>query len=220
MGNAVKRLSRLGAMKFAPTLLVLISISAVGCRSTPAPCSGVSVGPAFETHYSPAENLEAIDNRLITSAHSTLDLCAYSLTDHQLGEALLAAARRGVHVRIYLDQVQTQGELSREDKKASAASDDEEGDSTSSLNVLRALDSAANVEVRVKRSKTLMHLKSYAVDGAVLRSGSANFSPTGEKRQDNDLTLTSDPDAVARFERNFAALWARPDNGSLTSLRR
>ncbi|MGI4831357.1 MAG: phospholipase D-like domain-containing protein [Janthinobacterium lividum] len=46
---------------------------------------------------------------------------------------------------------------------------------------------AAGIEVRVKGARDLMHLKSYAVDGRLLRSGSANWSPTGLKRQDNDV---------------------------------
>ena len=32
-----------------------------------------------------------------------------------------------------------------------------------------------------------MHLKAYAIDGQVLRTGSANFSTSGENAQDNDL---------------------------------
>jgi phosphatidylserine/phosphatidylglycerophosphate/cardiolipin synthase-like enzyme len=32
-----------------------------------------------------------------------------------------------------------------------------------------------------------MHFKSYVVDGSLLRTGSANWSPTGLKRQDNDV---------------------------------
>ena len=33
----------------------------------------------------------------------------------------------------------------------------------------------------------LMHLKGYCVDHRLLRTGSANFSQSGETRQDNDL---------------------------------
>ena len=32
-----------------------------------------------------------------------------------------------------------------------------------------------------------MHLKGYCVDHRLLRTGSANFSRSGETRQDNDL---------------------------------
>jgi phosphatidylserine/phosphatidylglycerophosphate/cardiolipin synthase-like enzyme len=34
-----------------------------------------------------------------------------------------------------------------------------------------------------------MHLKSYQIDGRLLRTGAANFSASGLKRQDNDLIV-------------------------------
>ena len=42
-----------------------------------------------------------------------------------------------------------------------------------------------------------MHLKAYAIDGAVLRSGSAIFSRSGERDQDNDLIVIRDVSAAA-----------------------
>ena len=59
-----------------------------------------------------------------------------------------------------------------------------------------------------------MHLKSYAVDGRLLRTGSANWSPTGLKRQDNDVLYESSPVAVERFERKFEEMWEKPTNGT------
>ena len=46
-----------------------------------------------------------------------------------------------------------------------------------------------------------MHLKAYAVDGRLLRTGSGNFSRPGLSQQDNDLVLISDPAAIDAFER-------------------
>jgi phosphatidylserine/phosphatidylglycerophosphate/cardiolipin synthase-like enzyme len=44
--------------------------------------------------------------------------------------------------------------------------------------------------MRFKRSGApLMHLKSYQIDGRWLRTGAANFSASGLKRQDNDLLV-------------------------------
>ncbi len=60
-----------------------------------------------------------------------------------------------------------------------------------------------------------MHLKSYQVDGRVLRSGSANFSVSGEERQDNDLIVVESPQAAARFREVFDRLWQRADNQKL-----
>ena len=57
-----------------------------------------------------------------------------------------------------------------------------------------------------------MHLKQLLVDGRLLRTGSANWSPSGEKRQDNDAYYSTDPNAIERFERDFETLWNRSDN--------
>ena len=38
----------------------------------------LSVNNVLETHYSPAEVLEALDRNAFLSAHSSIDTCAYS----------------------------------------------------------------------------------------------------------------------------------------------
>jgi phosphatidylserine/phosphatidylglycerophosphate/cardiolipin synthase-like enzyme len=53
----------------------------------------------------------------------------------------------------------------------------------------------------------LMHLKAYAIDGALLRTGSANFSTSGENAQDNDLVVIREPSAAAKFEAHFERMW-------------
>lgn len=172
---------------------------------------------AVEVHYSPAENLEHIDVTLINQARSTIDIAAYSLADYAVADALVQAANRGVKIRIYRDLTQFQGEDAR-DRKASRSrrnSDDDNDDSDATGSALQRLSASRNIEIRIKHSKTLMHLKSYAVDGQILRTGSANFSPTGEKRQDNDLILFHDAAAAQHFEQNFNAIWSRPDNQPL-----
>jgi phosphatidylserine/phosphatidylglycerophosphate/cardiolipin synthase-like enzyme len=57
-----------------------------------------------------------------------------------------------------------------------------------------------------------MHLKQLCVDGRLLRTGSANWSLSGEKREDDDADYSTDPNAIERFERDFEALWNRSDN--------
>ena len=170
----------------------------------PAPVHGVPLGE----HYSPAENLEAIDVAMIDRARRTIDIAMYSFTDRAIAEALLRAAKRGVRVRIYRDRIQVR----------------DRGDKTR-----RLLDSRAGKEhitVRVKRnsSRNIMHLKAYLIDGKILRTGSANWSPPGEgaycrkgyrshrAQQDNNLFLTDNPKEAARFERTFDRIFARESN--------
>jgi PLD-like domain len=54
-----------------------------------------------------------------------------------------------------------------------------------------------------------MHLKSYQIDGRLLRTGAANFSASGLKRQDNDLIIIESTDAAAAFRRNFDGQFAK-----------
>jgi phosphatidylserine/phosphatidylglycerophosphate/cardiolipin synthase-like enzyme len=133
-------------------------------------CSPGLADPAPALHYAPAENLERLDAALIDQAKHEIDMAAYVLTDWPVMLALTRAADRGVKVRIYLDGTQfSEREPAR---------------------VFRDLADTPGVEVRTKRDNSaLMHLKSYEIDGRLLRTGAANFSASGLKRQDNDLII-------------------------------
>jgi phosphatidylserine/phosphatidylglycerophosphate/cardiolipin synthase-like enzyme len=65
------------------------------------------------------------------------------------------------------------------------------------------------VEIRVKRENSaFMHFKSYEIDGQLLRTGAANFSASGLKRQDNDLIVLKDAQAATKFKHVFEARFA------------
>jgi phosphatidylserine/phosphatidylglycerophosphate/cardiolipin synthase-like enzyme len=207
-----------------------------GCQVPVSPgfrtdlAGGNNSSAAVETHYSPTENLEHYDLALLRSAHRSIDLCGFSFTDEAVGDAIESAARRGVKVRVYLDRGQSNDELERAAKRGDAPKpngrkrnveyadglfEEQEMPDPTSEAVIAQLAATPNVEVRIKHSRVLMHLKSYSVDGQTLRSGSANFSASALKHQDNDLVLTHDAASVRRFELDFNQLWSRPDNEHL-----
>jgi phosphatidylserine/phosphatidylglycerophosphate/cardiolipin synthase-like enzyme len=144
----------------------------------------VLVGPAStraqEGHYSPEERLDAVDVQLISTAKQSIDLASYALTDRTVIDALNTADNRGVAIRIVLDPRE------RHDFVALG-------------------DLADNV--RLKPGGPFMHLKSYTIDGVLLRTGSANFSTSGENAQDNDLIVICDPLAAAKFDTHFERMW-------------
>src|SRR5215472_12778426 len=77
----------------------------------------------------------------------------------------------------------------------------------------QALAETPSVEIRVKQeSSALMHLKSYQVDGHVLRTGAPNFSASGLKREDDDLIVIESAEAAMAFKRNFEARFASGDD--------
>jgi len=143
-----------------------------------------SADPNPQIHYAPAENLERLDVSLIDSARESIDLAAYVITDWAVIEALIRAADRGVALRIYLDG----GQLA----------------TRSPLPLFAELAETPGVMIKVKRAGApLMHIKAYLIDEHVLRTGSANFSASGLKRQDNDLIVINDPASASAFKRNF-----------------
>ena len=111
--------------------------------------------------------------------------------------ALIRAAQRGVKVGLYLDGRRI-------------------GERVPSL-LFRELLATPKIDVRFKRSKSpLMHLKSYQIDGRWLRTGAANFSAAGLKRQDNDLLIIDSQAAVKSFEQRFEAIFAEGETLQLT----
>ncbi len=136
----------------------------------------------YEIHYAPTENLERIDVDLIGTARTSIDLAAFSLTSWAVIDALVQAHDRGVAVHVLLDRTQKQ-----------------------------AWERLAPImdAVRVKPGGPYMHLKSYAIDGEILRTGSANFSPSGLKQQDNDLVVIRDAEQAQAFRARLQGLWGK-----------
>jgi len=173
--------------------MFLAALAAMLLAPEPQAAGPLSQEPLYtgvQIFYGPGGEFESVDARLINGARHSIDMAAYVLTDRALVAALGRAAMRGVKVRVYLDG----GEAGRGSP------------------VMNIAD-APNFDLRMKgRSRDLMHLKSYQVDGRTLRTGSANFSVSGEVYQDNDLIVIESPQAAARFRETFERLWARPDN--------
>jgi hypothetical protein len=134
-----------------------------------------------EIHYAPVENLERVDVALLRSARSKINLTAYSLTDWPVIDALIDAHRRGIAVRLVLDSSQQHA-----------------------LDRLREISDG----IRMKPPGPYMHLKSYSIDGLLLRSGSANLTASGLKQQDNDIVVIHEPSGARAFDARFEQIWS------------
>jgi len=150
-------------------------------------------------YFSPFEDLERIDRERLDSAQRTVDIAMYAFTDRYLADELVKLARRGVRIRLYRDRQQYE-----EEQRNSAKPN--RGTTTEMLR------GNPGIQIRVKGSHELMHLKAYVVDGSLLRDGSANWSPSGLKRQDNNAHFTSDPAQAEAFRQAFEQMWNRTDN--------
>ena len=74
------------------------------------------------------------------------------------------------------------------------------------------LHQCSDIHIRAKGGKELMHEKAYVADGLVLREGSANWSVSAARYQDNQLSITRDTVDIEAFGDDFAGMWQRGDN--------
>lgn len=115
------------------------------------------------------------------AARVSLDIAAFELNNPRLTEAILAAAARGLRVRVVTD-----------DEHGSHASD-------SSLGRLPA----AGIPVVEDGRSALMHNKFVLVDGVSVWSGSMNLTRNGVARHNNNLLELRLPRVAARYQAEF-----------------
>jgi phosphatidylserine/phosphatidylglycerophosphate/cardiolipin synthase-like enzyme len=156
-------------------------------------------------HFSPAEDLEALDvgelraaARRLRGRRTPLNVAMYSFTDTLIARVLVDEADAGTTVRVYRDGEQFEEEERGRQGRSSVAT---------------TFRGHRNIQIRVKplSRSDLMHLKCWS-DDRTLRDGSANWSPAGLKRQDNEIRFTTDPKEVQEFNRVFEQMWNRPGN--------
>lgn len=158
-------------------------------------------------HFSPEENLERLEvselrlaGQRARNSRNPLRIAMYAFSDRAVAEAVIAEADSGTVVQLYRDGEQYEMEQRNSERSRNGS-------------VTSLFRDHRNIHVRVKRfgRGDLMHLKAWS-DGTVLREGSANWSPAGLKRQDNNVRFTKSPEEVKAFLAEFDALWDRPGN--------
>ena len=136
--------------------------------------------------FSPWDNAEGMIVEAIGRARTEILVQAYSFTSRVISDALLAAYRRGVRVRILADREQTfSGDNSRIPELASAGV-------------------SVSLEVRYQSAHNkVMIIDPASSDGAVI-TGSYNWTYSAQYRNaENVLILRRNPELLRRFVENW-----------------
>ena len=137
-------------------------------------------------HFFPSEDSFQALMGVLSSAKRTLDICVYTITDNDVANAVVAAHRRCVQVRVI--------------------SDDEQAKSLGS-DIARFQEMGLAVRLDQRETHIHMHNKFCIVDGSVVLNGSYNWTKNARQCNNENFVVTNDPGAVQAFGAEFNKLW-------------
>ena len=167
-------------------LLVSLLVGFV-CLGLPPDLGAVPTVPAtIEVYYSPHGGCtEAITNAL-QAAQRTVLVQAYSFTSPEIEESLLAAAMRGVKVKLILDRSNLTQKSSTLQKNS------------------KLTDAIGNhLHVSIDAAHEIAHNKVMILDGEIVITGSFNFSRNAEIGNAENLLIIHSKELAASYTANW-----------------
>lgn len=126
--------------------------------------------------------LKIID--VINRAQDSVFVQAYSFTDRDIAKALVAAAKRGVKVRLLLDK------SNRNDKRSA-----------------KDIVVQNDLPLRFDSPSGIAHNKVMVIDRSIVLSGSYNFSASAYSRNTENLVILHSPDLAKEYIQNWQKRW-------------
>lgn len=161
-----------------------------GRPNTPYPITTVGtarVATFFSPEDAPLPQIVALINR----AKKSVDAYCFVFSSKEIAEAMIAAHKRGVKVRVLFDN-----------------SFSSPG-STARWRFVPFKELAkAEIEVKYDDEDAKVHHKVIVVDGAEVLTGSFNLSNNAAKSNDENILIVSSPEIAGRYQAEFERLWS------------
>jgi len=167
-------MNRLGYFFLAPLVGLLLA------ASVPDPGPGVLLGGAVTVRFSPHGGAEALVVEAVDAARTSVQVQAYSFTSMPIALAFKRAHERGVAIRVILDKSQVTQRYS-------------------DLGFLVH----AGVPVWVDAAHAIAHNKIIIIDGAIVLTGSFNFTKAAEASNAENILRIQDVGLAAAYGENW-----------------
>jgi phosphatidylserine/phosphatidylglycerophosphate/cardiolipin synthase-like enzyme len=142
-------------------------------------------GTAVKVLFAPEDEVAAQLTSLIESAQASIRFMAFSFTHDEIGEAVLARAKRGVDVQGIFETRGSETEYSK----------------------LAALY-CAGIPMRQDGNPRTFHHKVFVIDDQTVVTGSFNFSSSADESNDENVIIVSNSDIAAQYLQEFRRRWA------------
>lgn len=173
----------------------------MGCVSPSQPAAPTSVPRAaavapplsqpdqIEVAFSPEAGAEALVLKVIDSSTKYIRLAGYSFTSPAIVKSLIGAKRRGIDVKVLIDDKGNRG-------KASIAA----------MNLI----AGAEIPIRVISTYAIHHDKYIVVDGRHTETGSFNFSQAAAKsNSENVIVIWNNPSVALEYFTHWESRWVK-----------
>lgn len=165
-------------------LLLLAFTVPVGCAVQPPV---VAPSQQIEVAFSPEAGSEALVVKVIASARNSIRLAGYSFTAPAVVRSLIEAKRRGIDVKVLVDDKGNRGQSS-----------------LAAMNLI----AGADIPIRVISTYAIHHNKYIVVDGRHTETGSFNYSQAAAKsNSENVLVLWNNPSVASRYLAHWESRW-------------
>ncbi|KAJ2303761.1 hypothetical protein IWW55_002760 [Coemansia sp. RSA 2706] len=140
------------------------------------------------SYFFPSEESFQALVQFLGSAHTSLDICVFNITDNGVADAIIAAKRRGVDVRIITDDEQLQCRGSDVER----------------------LQRDHDIPFKTDNDPSkFMHAKFAVIDRRAVWCGSYNWTVAGRRQNNEAVICTNDLDAARAFSAEFDKLWSQ-----------
>ena len=170
--------------------VVILGLALPNLHTPPAPAQETvqttpdAPAPDITVAFSRVEDPRGVILAELGKVHQSAIVAMYTFTDRELAAALVAAQGRGANVAVYLDRSMV----------------------TSRDSVARSLVQAG-VPVRISNNPKIMHNKFAVLDGAMVLTGSYNWTISASKYNDENLLRITRPELAQRYTDRFTQLW-------------
>ena len=137
------------------------------------------------SYFSPDRGAAAVLIGFIDRCKSKIDVAIYAITHDDIAEALCRAHRRGVKVRILVDELQARSRYSDDEKLI-----------------------LEGISLKEDATSGAMHNKFIIGDGSAVITGSFNWSKNADERNAENFVIIRLQYVVKEFSREFSRLWS------------
>jgi len=177
---------------FAPAsrwLLVFTLTLPAACATHQTVPSGAAGRERIEVAFAPDAGAEALVIKVIEEATRFLRLAGYSFTSPPVVRALLDAKKRGIDVKVLIDDQGNRG-----------------ASSVAAINLVVG----AGIPTKTISAYAIHHDKYIVADGRNIETGSFNYTQSAARRNsENVLVVWDDPVTAAKYLTHWNARWVQ-----------